>query len=139
MFVQDEDYRVVIGEQALKVVSQTSSEIRDNAELQAMEEISGYLRPVYDTTAVFATQGAERNRQIVMYTCDIALYNMASSVSGRMGMDIRKERYERAIEWLEGVSKGQIVPNLPLCMGEDGSPTGGVICYGSEKKLRNNW
>lgn len=43
MFITDNDYRVVIGENALKVVSQASQEIRDNAELEACEEISGYL------------------------------------------------------------------------------------------------
>lgn len=32
MFITEEDYRVVIGENALKVVSQASQEIRDNAE-----------------------------------------------------------------------------------------------------------
>lgn len=139
MFVKDEDYKVVIGQQALAVLSQTSEDIRNNAELQAQEEISGYLRPVYDSDKVFAARGNERNRQIVMYCCDIALYNMASSVSGRMGMDIRKERYERAIQWLEGVAKGQIVPDLPHATDESGAPIGGVICFGSEKKLRNNW
>ena len=33
MFITEEDYRVVIGENALKVVSQASQEIRDNARL----------------------------------------------------------------------------------------------------------
>ena len=41
MFVTDEDYRVVIGEAALKVVSQTSADIRAGAEREAMEEIAG--------------------------------------------------------------------------------------------------
>ena len=45
MFVTDEDYKVVIGDQALKVVSQVSQENRANAETEAVEEISGYLRP----------------------------------------------------------------------------------------------
>ena len=45
MFITEEDYKVVIGDAALKVVSQTSTEIRANAEAEAMEEISGYLRP----------------------------------------------------------------------------------------------
>ena len=57
MFVTDEDYRVVIGEAALKVVSQTSVDIRAGAEREAMEEIAGYLRPVYDTEAAFKAEG----------------------------------------------------------------------------------
>ena len=64
MFITEEDYRVVIGENALKVVSQASGEIRDNAELEACEEIAGYLRPKYDTEAVFSAEGEERNRLV---------------------------------------------------------------------------
>ena len=41
MFITDEDYRVVIGEQALKVVSQVSEENRVNAETEAVEGIAG--------------------------------------------------------------------------------------------------
>ena len=113
MFITDEDYKVVIGEQALKVVSQVSQENRANAETEAVEEISGYLRPKYDTSAIFSAAGTERNKLIVMYTCDIALYHMAASAPQKMGMEIRKERYERAIKWLEGVQSAKIIPDLP--------------------------
>ena len=101
MFITQEDYRVVIGENALKVVSQASQEIRDNAELEACEEIAGYLRPKYDTETIFAAQGDERNRLVVMYAADIALYHMTAAMPQKMGSEIRKERYERAIKWLE--------------------------------------
>ncbi|VEH14047.1 Mu-like prophage protein gp36 [Segatella oris] len=113
MFVTDEDYRVVIGEAALKVVSQTSADIRANAEREAMEEIAGYLRPVYDTEATFKAEGDNRNRLIVMYACDIALYHMTAAMPQKMGSEIRKERYERAIKWLEGVQAGKIIPRFP--------------------------
>ena len=76
MFITEEDYRVVIGETALKVVSQTSEENRNNAEAEAQEEIAGYLRPKFDCRAIFAAEGTQRNRQIVMYACDIALYHI---------------------------------------------------------------
>ena len=124
MFITEEDYRVVIGENALKVVSQASQEIRDNAELEACEEIAGYLRPKYDTEAVFSAEGENRNRLVVMYAADIALY---------------QERYERAIKWLEGVQAGKIIPDLPLATDEDGTPTGDLLIFGSQKQLRHNW
>lgn len=139
MFITEEDYRVVIGETALKVVSQTSEENRNNAEAEAQEEIAGYLRPKFDCRAIFATEGTQRNRQIVMYACDIALYHMTSSTPQKMGMEIRKERYERAIKWLEGVQAGKIVPDLPLATDEEGEPTGNSIIYGCQPKLRHNW
>ena len=139
MFITDEDYKVVIGEQALKVVSQVSQENRANAETEAMEEIAGYLRPKYNTEAVFSAAGTDRNRLVVMYTCDIALYHMAASTPQKMGMEIRKERYERAVKWLEGVQAGKIVPDLPLAMDEYGEPVGMPMVYGCQKKLKHNW
>lgn len=139
MFITEEDYRVVIGENALKVVSQASQEIRDNAELEACEEIAGYLRPKYDTKTVFSAEGESRNRLVVMCAADIALYHMIAAMPQKMGSEIRKERYERAIKWLEGVQAGKIIPDLPLAIGEDGEPSGISFVYSCQKQLHHNW
>ena len=138
MFIDNEDYRVVIGDAALKVVSQSSPENIENAEAEAIEEISGYLRPVYDTEAIFSASGNGRNRLIVMYTADIALYHLTASQPQKMGSEIRKERYERAIKWLEGVQAGRIIPDLPLPASDDGSAGFGTSFH-SFPKLRHDW
>lgn len=138
MFIDTDDYKVVIGDAALKVVSQSSPENIANAEAEAIEEISGYLRPVYDTAAIFAATGNDRNRLIVMYTADIVLYHLTASQPQKMGSEIRKERYERAIKWLEGVQAGKIVPDLPLAGSDDYSPGFGTSYY-SFPKLRHDW
>ena len=139
MFITDEDYKVVIGDQALKVVSQISQKNRANEETEAVEEIAGYLRPKYDAGAVFSASGTQRNKLVVMYTCDIAIYHMTASTPQKMGMEIRKERYERAVKWLEGVQAGKIVPDLPLAIDEYGETIGIPMKYGSQKKQRYNW
>lgn len=138
MFIDNEDYKVVIGDAALKVVSQSSPENIANAEAEAIEEISGYLRPVYDTAAIFAATGNDRNRLIVMYTADIVLYHLTASQPQKMGSEIRKERYERAVKWLEGVQAGSIVPDRPLTVSDDGSAGFGTS-YHSFPKLRHDW
>ena len=139
MFITDEDYKVVIGEGALRIVTQVSAENRANAEKEAIEEIAGYLRPKYDCPAIFNADGENRNKLVVMYTCDIALYHMAASLPQKMGMEIRKERYERAIDWLKGVQAEKILPDLPLATDEDGEPTGFLFKYSSQPKLKHNW
>lgn len=147
MFITDEDYKVVIGDSALKVVSQTSEQNRANAEAQAQEEISSYLRPTYDCEKIFATspplEGSgvadSRNRLIVMYTCDIALYHMVSAMPQKLGSEVRKERYERAIKWLEGVQAGKIIPDLPLATDDDGETISAGLILTSQKPLRHNW
>lgn len=138
-FITEEDYRVVIGEAAMKLITQCSDEVRANAEAESIEEISGYLRTKYDTQATFSAEGDSRNRQIVMITADIALYHMASAMPQKMGSEVRKERYERAVKWLEGVQSGRIVPDLPPSTGEDGKPLAGTFIMDSEQPLRHNW
>lgn len=138
MFLTDSDYAVVIGEAALKAFSRASEENRANAEREAIEEVSGYLRPVYDCNAIFTAEGDARNRLIVMRTADIALYHLGASLPQNMGIEVRKERYERAIKWLEGVQSGKIIPDLPAVENNDQSGSFGTVFH-SEPRLRHNW
>lgn len=111
-FVSEQDY-VVIGSEALKVIQQSDETKRHLAEQAAREEIASYLRGRYDTRRIFAARGAERNTQLVVYYCDIALYHLVSWLPARMGHEVRKERYERAIAYLEQVQQGRVTPDLP--------------------------
>lgn len=138
-FITDDDFRIVIGDTALKVISQVSEENRMNALAEAEEEIAGYLRPTYDTNAIFSAVGDDRNRLIVMHTVDIALYHMAASLPQKMGTEIRKERYERAIRWLTDVQSGKIVPSLPTATDTTTGQELSSITYGSQPKRHNNW
>lgn len=138
MFIDNEDYKVVIGDAALRVISQASPENISNAEAEAIEEISGYLRPVYDVDAIFSAGEFDRNRLVVMYTVDIALYHLSAAMPQKMGAEIRKERYERAIRWLEGVQSGRIIPDLPLRGDSDGSPAFGTSFH-SSPRLNHDW
>ena len=139
MFIDENDYKVVIGEPAFKVVAQASPENRANAEEEALEEISGYLRPKYDVCKIFSAEGPARNRQLLMYACDIALYHMSSSLPNQMGMAIRKERYERALEWLKKVQDGTVLPDLPVAVDEQGQSIAPSIRYGSEQCVDNSF
>ena len=139
MFISDQDYSVIIGESALKVVSQVSDTVRANAEAQAQEEVSGYLRPTYDVDAIFSATDDDRNPLIVLYTCDIALYHMSASLPQKMGSEVRKDRYDRAIHWLADVQAGRIVPDLPQLTDDDGNTAGFPLRFGTQHKLRHNW
>lgn len=139
MFITDEDYRVVIGETALKAIAGVSPENRRNAEREAIEEMASYLRPRYDLEAVFSATGEQRNPMVVMYAVDIALYHLSASMAQRLGSEVRKERYERAIKWLEGVAKGLLVPDLPTPNSTSTNGKPATFRYGTQKKLNHNW
>lgn len=139
MFIEETDYQVVIGDNALKVVAQANPDNLNCAEAEAIEEISGYLRPKYDCEKIFSEEHDKRNRQILMYACDIALYHMSSSLPNQMGMAIRKERYEKALEWLKKVQDGTVLPDLPEALDEEGNSAAPTIRYGSQPCVDNSF
>lgn len=119
MFLTESDY-IVASADALKILQQSDTINRERAERMACEEMAGYLRNRYDTEKIFSATGEERNDTIVMYACDITLYHLVSWLPGKMGHEIRKERYEYAIKWLEKVQSGKVTPDLPTYIGENG-------------------
>ncbi len=139
MFLDSLDYKVTIGERAFDLIQQSEEANRLKAEEMAMEEMAGYLRPKYNISKIFARRGEERNMHLVMTLCDMALYHLVSWLPSKMGYEIREIRYKRAIEWLEGVQKGKIVPDLDLAVDEDGETGASEIRYGGEKRNNYMW
>ena len=86
-----DDY-VQVSSDALKIIQQSDDDRRYRAEQAAQEEISSYLRSRYDVTAIFDDDVTNRNMQVVMYYCDIVLYNLVCSLPQKMGYELRKER-----------------------------------------------
>lgn len=139
MFLTENDY-IVASADALTIFSQSTPEKREKAEKMAIEEIAGYLRGRYDTGLIFSAVGDNRNDVIVMHACDITLYHLVSWLPGKMGREIRKERYERAVKWLEEVQAGKVTPDLPTCTGEDGEEDiNNPVKWGSGKSNTYIW
>lgn len=139
MFLTEEDY-IVTSSTALSVLQQCSEEKRLAAERMAIEEVSGYLRSRYDVKKIFAATGRDRNDVVVMRTCDVALYHLSAWLPNKMGHEIRLERYELALKWLEGVQAGKITPDLPTMTGEDGEEdVNNPVKWGSGKSNTYIW
>lgn len=138
-FLTDDDYRVVIGEQALKTVLAAGADVRAEAEQTAIEQASAYLRPRFDAHAAFAVRGEHRNRMLVRAVADIAIYHLVSAQPQKMGMEIRRERYDTAISWLEAIASGRVVPDLPADQDPDGEPRTNSFDLRAEQALRHNW
>ena len=129
----------MIGERAFDLIQQSDEENRRRAEEMAREEMAGYLRPRYDVERIFARRGEQRNMQVVMFLCDITLYHLTSWLPQKMGYDIREIRYRRAIEWLQGVQSGKIVPDLDTPDDSNGEPQPYNLTWGSEQHSNYIW
>jgi len=123
MFLTIDDYKAVVDAKTLDIINQSDPANLERAEGYAIDEIKSYLRAVqsnktgirpYDVDAAFAATDNDRNRQLVMYTVDVALYHLISWLPQRIGFEIREIRYKRAIAWLESVQAGDALLDIPL-------------------------
>lgn len=140
MFITEEDY-IQVSADALKIVQQATPQNRITAERRATDRITSYLSGRYDMEKAFATTGYNRNFYLVGLVADLALYFMVLSLPQKMGYEIRKEQFEKAIAYLEKVHNGHAVMNLPLLDSPEGSESGSglSIRYGVEKRNEYIW
>lgn len=95
-------------------------QIIEICEDRAVAEMRGYLNKVYDCNAIFSARGAERNALILMFAIDITIYHIFCQHNPYKMSKIREDRYNRAIEWLKGIMKGDItIDNAPLLEAEN--------------------
>lgn len=113
-FIKPEDYDASIHQEILDALIRSDRQIVEICEDRAIAEMRGYLSARYDCERVFAAEGDARNQLVLMMAIDIAIYHIHSIHNPRNMSQIRKDRYERAVEWLKGVRKGNItVEGLP--------------------------
>lgn len=114
-FIEMSDYPASIHMEILDALVRQDETTIETCEDQAIAEIRGYLSGRYDCDKIFSATGDQRNKLVLMYAKDIALYHIHCIHNPQKMPKIRFDRYERAIKWLEGVSKYQLsVEGLPL-------------------------
>lgn len=129
-FLLKTDFKAVCDEPTLGVIDQADDNNLARAEKYAIEEISSYMRSRYNIALAFSKSGNERNAQLVMITCDVALYHLIAWLPKRIGFEIREKRYEKAIAWLKDVQAGKATPDIPVMTDESGKDIGTPISYG---------
>lgn len=102
----------------------------------AIAEAYGYLGS-YDREQIFSAKGDNRNALLLTFVKDIAVWHFLCLSNAGVEMQLRQDRYERAIAWLKAVQKSEIKPNLPTKddADNDGKPDGvGEYIFGSNPK-----
>lgn len=100
----------------------------------AVQEAKGYLG-AYDKTAIFAAVGDSRNALLLTFVKDIAAWHLINLCNAGTEMQLRQDRYERAVNWLKEVQKGNVTPDLPEATSpETGNPLTQPIAFGSNPK-----
>ena len=118
-FITTSDYNASIHREILSsLLRETSAggqpnpdydpQVIEICEDRTISEMRSYLDKFYDCDAIFSARGEKRHSLILMFALDITIYHIFSIHNPYKIADIRKDRYERAIEWLRGVSRGEI-------------------------------
>lgn len=131
-FITTEDYNASIHQEILDAVIRSDATIVEVVEDRAIAEMRGYMSRRYDCDKIFSAEGEQRHQLVLMMAIDITIYHLFCIHNPRMMSEIRVERYERAIKWLEGVRDGNItVDGLPEVASE-------VKDYSSQFQVRSN-
>lgn len=72
----------------------------------AIAEAKGYLS-AYDIPAIFGTSGDERNPILLLYCKDIAVWHFIQLARPNVDFELRADRYEKAIKWLDKIQAGR--------------------------------
>lgn len=113
-FIEIKDYDASIHRDILDALTREDESIVEICEDRAIEEMRGYLAVRYDATAVFNARQEQRNQLVLMMAIDIAVYHLFCIHNPQKLSQVRKDRYDRAVEWLKAVRKGDIsVEGLP--------------------------
>jgi len=124
-FISLEDYDASIHREILDSLlrqgtSDYDPQIIEICEDRAVSEMKSYLNKKYDCQAIFSQTGAERHPLILMFALDITIYHIFCQHNPYKMSKIREDRYERAIEWLKGVMKGDItIEGAPLLPSDE--------------------
>ena len=114
-FITPEDYSASVHKDILDAVTRNDETVIEICEDRAIADMRGFLGTRYDVDALFAAEGAARNQLVLMMAIDIAVYHIFSIHNPQKMSQIRKDRYERAMEWLKLVAGFKIaVDGAPL-------------------------
>ena len=113
MFIEESDYEVQVRQELLQLLTNENDNTLTISERMAQDQIRSYLGGRYDMDVVFGKQGQQRDMFLVMIVIDLALYHLWSKRSPRNTPEVRKVRYQDALEWLQDVSTGKTPVSLP--------------------------
>ncbi len=154
MFLTPDELSSAIYEYQLQEITESDSDIVQLAIDAAVEEMKSYLnpsaqvrwrdgRPRYDVAVIFSAVGADRNTLVMELCKSIAVWYICRLSNVDIIHDKIKERYDRAIDWLEKVSgigkyanAPAISPDLPV-LDETQSPKA-PFRFGSREKFSHD-
>lgn len=137
-FLTSEELKTHLYAENINVISRDDETILQAAIDAACQEAKSYLA-AYNTTEIFADSGPDRNALLLIFIKDIAVWHFINLCNAGTELQLRQDRYERAIDWLKAVQRGDVSPDLPKVIDESGLEKNGIITFGSNPKKEQHF
>lgn len=107
-FITQQDFETHLYEETQNTISRNDSAKVEGIITTAQQIVAGYLSN-YDTTAIFASTGAEKSTfgEIAMYIKDIAKWHFIAVCNVSVDLELAERRYQFAIKELEKIQAGK--------------------------------
>lgn len=135
-FVDIKDYDVSVHREILNALVRDDETLVEICEDRAIAEMRGYLSKRYDCNAIFSASGEGRNQLILMMVIDIAVYHIFCIHNPQKLSQVRKDRYERAVEWMKAVANEEVsIDGAPLLSEEDRARKSALMFKSNRKRI----
>lgn len=113
-FISKEDFDATVHRDILDAITRQDEAVVEICTERAISEMRCYLSVRYDCDAVFSATGTQRNQLVLMMLTDVVVYHLFCIHNPAKLSPMRKDRYERAVEWMKAVRRGDLpVEGLP--------------------------
>lgn len=135
-FIDVKDYDASLHREILDALVRDDETLVEICEDRAIAEMRGYLSKRYDCNAIFSTTGKKRNQLILMMVIDIAVYHIFCIHNPQKLSQVRKDRYERAVEWMKAVANEEVsIDGAPLLPEEDRAKKAELMFKSNPKRI----
>lgn len=135
-FVDIKDYDASVHREILDALVRDDETLVEICEDRAIAEMRGYLSKRYDCNAIFSTTGKKRNQLILMMVIDIAVYHIFCIHNPQKLSQVRKDRYERAVEWMKAVASEEVsIDGAPLLPEEERAKKAELMFKSNPKRI----
>lgn len=135
-FIDIKDYDASLHREILDALVRDDETLVEICEDRAIAEMRGYLSKRYDCNAIFSTTGKKRNQLILMMVIDIAVYHIFCIHNPQKLSQVRKDRYERAVEWMKAVASEEVsIDGAPLLPKEERAKKAELMFKSNPKRI----
>ena len=135
-FIDIKDYDASLHREILDALVRDDETLVEICEDRAIAEMRGYLSKRYDCNAILSTTGKKRNQLILMMVIDIAVYHIFCIHNPQKLSQVRKDRYERAVEWMKAVASEEVsIDGAPLLPEEERAKKAELMFKSNPKRI----